>query len=88
MKLNMDRRRFLIRGIGDYERALDAIGLDSDESDESCVVDSEINVADNLDEYVPSPDASGSKISVCFAMQLQTQVKFRRKPSRHRCLPT
>ena len=35
MKLNMDRRRFLIRGIDDYERALDAIGLDSDESDES-----------------------------------------------------
>ena len=50
MKLNMDRRRFLIRAIDDYERVLDAIGLDSDESDESSVVDSEIDVADDLDE--------------------------------------
>ena len=50
MKLNMDRRRFLIRGIDNYERVLDAIGLDSDESDESSVVDSEIDVADDLDE--------------------------------------
>ena len=66
MKLNMDRRRFLIRGIDDYEWALDAISLDSDESDESSVVDSEIDVADDLDEYVPSPDASGSKISGMF----------------------
>ena len=55
MKLNMDRRR-----------ALDAISLDSHESDESSVVDSETDVADDLDDYVPSPDASGSKISGMF----------------------
>ena len=65
MKLNMDRRRFLIRGI-DYERDLDAISLDSDESDENSVGDSEIDVVDDLDEYVPSPDALGSEISGMF----------------------
>ena len=90
MKLNMDRRRFLIRGIDDYERALDAISLDSDESDESSVVDSEIDVADDLDEYVMCRHQMlrVAKFQVCFATQVQTQVKFRRKPSRHRCLPT
>ena len=62
----MDRRRVLIRGIDEYERALDAISLNSDESDENSVVDSEIDVADDLDEYVSSGDASGSEISGMF----------------------
>lgn len=92
MKLNMDRRRFLIRGIDDYERVLDAIGLDSDESDESSVVDSEIDVGllwlmiwMNKCRHQM---LRAAKFQVCFATQVQTQVKFRRKPSRHRCLPT
>lgn len=43
-------------------RALDAISLDLDESDGSSAVESKIDVANILDEYVPSPDASGCKI--------------------------
>ena len=40
------------------------------------VVGSEIDVADDLDEYVPSRDDSGSKISGMFCYAVQTQVKF------------
>ena len=63
----MDHRQFLIRGINDYEWALDAIGLDSSDSDGSSVVDSDFDdVADgnDLDVMLPSPDgASGSDIA-------------------------
>ena len=69
MKLNMDRRRFLIRGIDDYERALDAISLDSHESDESSVVDSETDVADDLDDCA---------VTRCFGQQNFRYVLLRR----------
>ena len=77
MKLNMDRRLFLIRGIDDYERVLDAIGLDSDESDESSVVDSEIDVGllwlTILMNKCRHQMLQAAKFQVCFAMQVQTQ---------------
>ena len=53
----MDRRRFLIRGIDDYERALDALGYnsnDSADSDDNSEVDSEIDAADTAEDYIPS----------------------------------
>ena len=57
----MNRRRFLIRGIDDYERALDVLGLDSSESAGSgdssgSDVDNDIDVGDDL----PLPDCSSS----------------------------
>ena len=44
--LSMHRRRFLFRGIDDYERSLEAIGIDSCYSDGSSVVDSDIDIVD------------------------------------------
>ena len=53
----MNRRRFLIRGIDDYERALDVLGLDSSESAGSgSDVGNDIDVGDDL----PLPDCSSS----------------------------
>ena len=43
------------------------------------VVDSEIDVADDLDEYVPSPDASGSKISGMFCYAGANKGKILKK---------
>ena len=41
------------------------------------VVDSEIDVADDLDEYVPSPDASDSEISGMFFNKSFNKIAIR-----------
>ena len=55
--------------IDDYERALDVIGLESDDSDSSSVIHNNIDIADDndMDLMLPSPvGGSGSAVTGMF----------------------
>ena len=78
----MDRRRFLIRGIDDYERSLEATGLDSGFSDGGIVVDmlatSTLSTADDLvlDVNFPPPDGDqAAKLQVFFQVEISNIEK-------------